>query len=204
MKKNPSDYASSASHLSRMSHNVPSVRPDQDACSLPEILQTETVRRCRRRISGTYRTYGTYRTKVDRMANSFSADLLWCGSRPPVQRMKKSSDYASSTGCAKRTSLGRLNCADACLPPTGKHWFCFTLWRLNCACRLSASSLAGTFKRCRRRISGTYRTYETYRTKVDRMANSFSADLLWCGSRPPVQRMKKNLLITPHPRPTGP
>ena len=55
-----------------------------------------TVRRCRRRISETYRTYGTYRTKADRMANFFSADLLWCGSRPPIQRIKKTSDYASS------------------------------------------------------------------------------------------------------------
>ena len=32
------------------------------------------------------------------------------------------------------------------------------------------------------------------------MANFFSADLLWCGSRPPVHQIKKNLLITPHPR----
>ena len=68
---------------------------------------------------------------------------------------------------------------------------------------LAANSRAGTFKRCRRRISGTYRTYGTYRTKVDRMANSFSADLLWCGFRPPIQRIKKILLITPHPRPTS-
>ena len=68
-----------------------------------------------------------------------------------------------------------------------------TLGRLNCAslvCRLPASSLAGTFKRCRRRISGTYRTYGTYRTKVDRMANFILNCLLWCGSRPPVQRKK--------------
>ena len=83
----------------------------------------------------------------------------------------------------------------------------FWIGRLNCVslvCRLPANSRAGTFKRCRRRISGTYRTYETYRTKVDRMANSFSADLLWCGFRPPVQRKKKILLITPHPRPICP
>ena len=82
----------------------------------------------------------------------------------------------------------------------------FWIGRLNCVslvCRLPANSRAGTFKRCRRRISGTYRTYGTYRTKVDRMANSFSADLLWCGFRPPVQR-KKNLRITPHPRPICP
>ena len=51
---------------------------------------------------------------------------------------------------------------------------------------------------------GLIRTYGTYRTKVDRMANSFSADLLWCGFRPPVQRKKKILLITPHPRPICP
>ena len=79
----------------------------------------------------------------------------------------------------------------------------FWIGRLSCACRLQASTLAGTVRRCRRRISETYRTYGTYRTKADRMANFFSADLLWCGSRPPIQR-KKILLITPHPRPTGP
>ena len=138
--------------------------------------------------------------------------------------------------------IGRLNCADACLPPLQSTVFSlqssagFTTGRANVrlppsgstdkenllitphprgaqsallsggstaltlVCRLPASSPTGTFKRCRRRISGTYRTYGTYRTKVDRMANSFSADLLWCGSRPPVQRMKKILLITPHPQ----
>ena len=63
-----------------------------------------TFRRCRRRISGTYRTYGTYRTKADRMANFFSADLLWCGSRPSIQRMKKSSDYTSSASCQSHMS----------------------------------------------------------------------------------------------------
>ena len=78
-------------------------------CRLPASSLAGTFKRCRRRISETYRTYGTYRTKVDRMANSFSADLLWCGYRPSIQRKKNPSDYASSAGCAKRTSLGRLS-----------------------------------------------------------------------------------------------
>ena len=72
----------------------------------------------------------------------------------------------------------------------------FWIGRLSCACRLPASTLAGTVRRCRRRISETYRTYGTYRTKADRMANFFSADLLWCGSRPSIQRMKKSFDYT--------
>ena len=62
-------------------------------------------------------------------------------------------------------------------------------------CRLHATSPTGTFKRCRWRISGTYRTYGTHRTKADRMASSFSKCLLWCGSRPPVQQMKKSFRL---------
>ena len=62
----------------------------------------------------------------------------------------------------------------------------FWIRRLNCVslvCRLPANSRAGTFKRCRRRISGTYRTFGTYKTKADRIANAFSVCLSWCGSR---------------------
>ena len=93
----------------------------------------------------------------------------------------------------------------ACLKPTRKPEFCLMLrlppqsallsggsTALTLVCRLPASSPARTFKRCRRRISETYRTYGTYRTKADRMANFFSADLLWCGSRPPIHQMKKS------------
>ena len=82
-------------------------------CRLPASTLAGTFRRCRRRISGTYRTFETYRTKVDRMANFFSADLLWCGSRPPIQRMKKSFDYASSAGCkapVSRAAQLRFTC----------------------------------------------------------------------------------------------
>ena len=66
---------------------------------------------------------------------------------------------------------------------------------LTLVCRLPASTPAGTVKRCRRRISGTYRTSETYRTKADRMASSFSECLLWCGSRPSIQQMKKSFRL---------
>ena len=60
---------------------------------------------------------------------------------------------------------------------------------LTLVCRLHATSPTGTFKRCRRRISGTYRT------KVDRMANFFLYYLLWCGSRPSIQQMKKSFRL---------
>ena len=66
---------------------------------------------------------------------------------------------------------------------------------LTLVCRLHATSPTGTFKRCRWRISGTYRTYGTYRTKVDRMANFFLYYLLWCGSRPSIQQMKKSFRL---------
>ena len=50
------------------------------------------------------------------MANFFSADLLWCGSRPPVHQMKKILLITPHPRGAKHPFLGRLNCADACLP----------------------------------------------------------------------------------------
>ncbi len=56
--------------------------------------------------------------------------------------------------------------ADACLPPTGK-------------------LTGGTFKRCRRRISGTYRTYETYRTRMTEWQTLFL--LIFCGAAPALR-----------------
>ena len=87
-------------------------------CRLHATSPTGTFKRCRRRISGTYRTYRTYRTKADRMAGAkhpfywaalANACRLYIGFKRARAKLK--------SPIQKR----RLNCADACLPPTGKH-----------------------------------------------------------------------------------